>query len=217
MSDPFASPAGGNLSGVRKFDAGRPVSAGALNRIAEGQNAARTMSASGEWQTGPYGSFVSGGRSRRTASASTSTPFRVIPASTTVNGVTTLKVRVSPGTVYVSVAPTIGGTSIFATPAPTLATTESGFVVLRATWPDDFVPRCSPSSVVVEFEAGDPDADYVPPVDDTRTSSRMAIGRVWVADGAITRVFSELTRNVVMERQIYNAGDSDVKFIAFGR
>lgn len=140
-------------------------------------------------------------------------PFKVIDAS---DG-TGPKVRVLPGTVYVSIAPTVGGVSILAEPPPTISTAQSGFLVMRSTWPDDFVPRCVPLSVVIEFEPGDPSASYSPPNADTRTSARMVFGRVWVADGKITKLFSELSRNVVMERQIYDNGDTSVKHIAFGR
>lgn len=140
-------------------------------------------------------------------------PFKVIDAS---DG-TGPKVRVLPGTVYVSIAPTVGGVSILAEPPPTIPTEQSGFLVMRSTWPDDFVPRCVPLSVVIEFEPGDPSASYSPPHADTRTSARMVFGRVWVADGRLVRLFSELSRNVVMERQIYDNGDTSVKHIAFGR
>lgn len=145
--------------------------------------------------------------------SSSAHPFKVLDAS---DG-TGPKVRVLPGTVYVSIAPTVGGVSILAEPPPTIPTEQSGFLVMRSTWPDDFVPRCVPLSVVIEFEPGDPSASYSPPHADTRTSARMVFGRVWVADGRIVRLFSELSRNVVMERQIYDNGDTSVKHIAFGR
>lgn len=212
MADPTKGDAGFNAAGVRRFDAGRPISAGQLNRMAAHSTAAQSRaSGGGLYSSGPYGTILHPGtRSRRTSEPP---PFKVLDASD-ANGP---KVRVLPGTVYVSVAPTVGGVSILAEPPPTISTEQSGFLVMRSTWPDDFVPRCVPLSVVIEFEPGDPSASYSPPNADTRASARMAFGRVWVADGKITKLFSELSRNVVMERQIYDNGDTSVKHIAFGR
>lgn len=124
----------------------------------------------------------------------------------------TLKVGVTVGTVSHDV-PTMAGSPLTATPAPTLTITQSGFVVLVTTWTDDHVPRSRPLTRAFVFEAGNPDADYVPPSADTRTSSRMAHGRVWVTDGKIVRLETGPSGSLVVVRTPFTA--DYVEFTAY--
>jgi len=141
-------------------------------------------------------------------------PFKVIDASMTTDGVTTLKVRVSPGTVSGARWPTIGGVSIATEPPPTLATPETGWIVMTSTWADDHVPRSLPLSVAIVFQAGDIAADYVPPAADSRTTARLVIGSVKVANGAITAATSFLSWHIVMTRVVYGNAAEHVRFDA---
>lgn len=209
MADPTKGDAGFNAAGVRRFDAGRPISAGQLNRLAAHSTAAQARTPiGGLYSSGPYGTIIHAARGARASSVDH--PFKVIDASD-ANGP---KVRVSPGTVSGARWPTIGGVSIAAEPPPTLATPETGWIVMTSTWADDHVPRSLPLSVAIVFQSGDIAADYVPPAADSRTTARLVIGSVKVANGAITAATSFLSWHIVMTRVVYGNAAEHVRFDA---
>lgn len=126
------------------------------------------------------------------------------PTDLQVRKVDATHVRVTNGTVSLSLVPAIGSGTVASDPPATLEVTASGWIVLVTTWPDDYLPRNLPLTAEFVFEAGDPDSGYTPASPDTRTQSRLPHGRVWVESGAITKVATTPMGSTIVNRQIYD-------------
>lgn len=113
----------------------------------------------------------------------TVTPFKIDDASTTSGGTTTLKLGVVSGTVN-GVVPTLGGTALDATPAPTLTITATRYLWLKCVGTFG-----SPDTYAVTVEDSATSATPAgTAISGTAFTSFLLIGYATVASGAITSI-----------------------------